>query len=110
MATKTYNAQYAKSAAEQVKELGGLNPVTIKVWKGDKVNWDDGVAPKTTNADDRELVQELLDNAKVTDQSSRSSANSGKFEGKLLVTFGDGSTLEVANQWLYVWELSLIHI
>ncbi|WP_369682627.1 hypothetical protein, partial [Fenollaria timonensis] len=104
VATKTYNAQYAKSAAEQVKELGGLNPVTIKVWKGDKVNWDDGVAPKTTNADDRELVQELLDNAKVTDQSSRSSANSGKFEGKLLVTFGDGSTLEVANQWLYVWE------
>ena len=31
--TATYNAQYAKSAAEQVTELGGLIPVTIKVWK-----------------------------------------------------------------------------
>ena len=102
--TATYNAQYAKSAAEQVTELGGLIPVTIKVWKGDKIDWADGVAPATTNSNDSKLVQGLLDNAKVTDQSSRSSNEAGKFEGKLLVKFEDKSTLEVANQWLYVWE------
>ena len=100
----TYNAQYEKSAAEQVTELGGLKPVTIKVWKGDTVHWENGVAPKTTNTDDAALVQQLLDNAEVTDLSSRSSDAAGKFEGRLQVKFGDGSTLEVANQWLYVWE------
>ena len=104
VAEKTYNAQYAKSAAEQVTELGVLKPVTIKVWKGDKIDWADGVAPATTNSDDSKLVQGLLDNAKVTDQSSRSSANSGKFEGKLKISFDDGSSLEVDKQMLIVSE------
>ena len=100
----TYNAQYTKSAAEQVKDLGGLDPVTIKVWKGDDIDWAKGVAPKTTDKNDADLVQQLLDNAEVTDLSSRNSNEAGKFAGKLLVTFGDGSTLKVDNQWLYVWE------
>ncbi|WP_026088829.1 Rib/alpha-like domain-containing protein, partial [Peptoniphilus senegalensis] len=102
--TATYNAQYKKSKAEQVQELGGLNPQTIKVWKDDRIDWEKGVAPKTTNTADAAVIQSLLDNAEVTDLSKRSSAAQGKFEGKLLVTFGDGSTLEVENQWLYVWE------
>ena len=93
-----------KIVADTVTENGGLDPVTIKVWKNDDIDWDKGVAPKTTNTDARELVKQLLDNAEVTDLSSRNSANSGKFEGKLQVKFGDGSTLEVENQWLYVWE------
>ena len=104
VAIATYNAQYKKSAAEQVEELGGLNPVTIKVWKEDPVTWKDGVAPKTTNTDDAAVVESLLAKAKVTDQSRRSSKDAGKFEGKLLVTFEDKSTLEVDKQWLYVWE------
>ncbi len=104
VAIATYNAQYKKSAAEQVEELGGLKPVTIKVWKEDPVTWKDGVAPKTTNTDDAAVVESLLAKAKVTDQSSRSSKDAGKFEGKLLVTFEDKSTLEVDKQWLYVWE------
>ena len=104
VAEATYNAQYKKSAAEQVEELGGLDPVTIKVWKGDLIKWSKGVTPKTTDNNDAAVVQSLLDNATVTDQSSRSSKDAGKFEGKLLVTFEDKSTLEVDKQWLYVWE------
>ncbi len=102
--TATYNAQYTKSAAEQVKELGGLSPVTIKVWKDDKVDWDNGVAPKTTDTNDAAVVNSLLANATVTDQLNRTSSKAEKQEGTLLVTFGDGSTLTVNHQWLYVWE------
>ena len=104
VAEATYNAQYEKSAAEQVTELGGLNPQTIKVWKGDDIDWAKGVAPKTTDKNDAVVIQSLLDNAEVTDLSKRSSAAQGKFEGKLQVKFGDDSTLEVDKQWLYVWE------
>ena len=102
----TYNAQYTKSVAEQVTELGGLKPETIKVWKGDAVDWRKGVAPNTTNSADIALVDQLLDAATITDTTTpeRNSSKAGKFEGKLLVTFGDGSTLTVEHQWLYVSE------
>ena len=106
VAEKTYYAQYVKSAAEQVTELGGLKPVTIKVWKGDIFNWSDGVAPKTTDANELKVVKQLLDEATVTDktQPERTSAKVGKEKGTLLVTFRDSSTLEVQDQWLYVSE------
>ena len=106
VATATYNAQYKKSAAEQVEELGGLDPVTIKVWKGDPIEWSKGVTPKTTDDNDAAVVQSLLGKAKVTDITvpTRNSSKAGKFQGKLKLSFDDGSSLEVDNQWLYVWE------
>lgn len=106
VATATYNAQYTKSTAEQVTELGGLKPETIKVWKDDNIDWSKGVAPNTANSADVALIKQLLYNAKVTDITVpiRDSSNAGKFEGKLLVTFGDDSTLEVEKQLLIVSE------
>ena len=100
------NVAKNKTTADQVKELGGLNPQTIKVWKGDDIDWSKGVAPKTTSADDAAVVESLLANATVTENTTpaRTSAEAVKKEGTLLVTFGDGSTLEVEKQWLYVWE------
>lgn len=102
VATATYNAQYKKSAAEQVEELGGLKPETIKVWKDDPVDWKDGVTAADIN--NSTAVRALIEQATVTDLSKRSSEKAGKFEGKLLVTFEDKSTLEVDKQLLIVSE------
>ena len=102
VAIATYNAQYKKSAAEQVEELGGLKPETIKVWKDDPVDWKNGVTAADIN--NSTAVRALIEQATVTDLSKRSSEKAGKFEGNLLVTFGDGSTLTVEHQWLYVSE------
>lgn len=101
--TATYNAQYTKSKAEQVQELGGLNPKTIKVWKDDPIDWKSGVEPADKNSD---AVWALIGEATVTDITvpARDSSNAGKFPGKLKITFDDGSSLEVDKQMLIVSE------
>ena len=101
--TATYNAQYKKSKAEQVQELGGLNPKTIKVWKDDPIDWKSGVEPADKNSD---AVWALIGEATVTDitEPARDSSNSGKFPGKLKITFDDGSSLKVDKQMLIVSE------
>ena len=90
------------TTADKVKELGGLNPQTIKVWKGDKFDWKDGVTPK--NIKNENEVWALIEEAEVTDITvpERNSNNAGKFEGKLKFTFKDGSSIVVPNQMLIV--------
>ena len=98
------NVAKKATTADKVKELGGLNPQTIKVWKGDNFAWADGVVPANdTNSD---AVNALLANAKVTDKQNpaRDSSEAGKHEGTLLVTFADGSSMEVPKQMLIVSE------
>ena len=53
------------TTADQVKELGGIKPQTIKVWKGDEFKWADGVVAADGN--NSEAVNALLENAKITD-------------------------------------------
>ena len=103
VAEATYNAQYTKSKAEQVQELGGLNPKTIKVWKDDPIDWKNGVEPADKNSD---AAWTLIEEATVTDITvpARDSSNSGKFPGKLKLSFDDGSSLEVDKQMLIVSE------
>ncbi|MEQ3347291.1 hypothetical protein, partial [Peptoniphilus senegalensis] len=104
VAIATYNAQYKKSAAEQVEELGGLNPKTIKVWKADTIDWKKGVEAAVEN--NSAAVVELLKAATVTDITvpERNSNEAGKFVGKLKISFDDGSSLEVDKQMLIVSE------
>lgn len=92
------------SKADQLKELGGLNPKTIKVWKGDTIDWKDGVEPADDN--NSAAVKELLKDATVTDITTptRDSSKAGKFPGKLQVKFDDGSSYEVDKQMLIVSE------
>ena len=65
--------------------------------------WNDGVVlADNVDAAKKAEFEALLAEATVTDKSSRTTAKDGTFEGKLLVTFKDGSTLEVPNQKLIV--------
>ena len=96
------NVAEKKSTADQVKELGGLSPQTIKVWVRDQIDWSKGV--KATTEANKDKVAALLKGAKITDteKPERNSQTSGKKSGKLLVKFADGSTLEVEKQMLIV--------
>ncbi|WP_210394469.1 hypothetical protein, partial [Peptoniphilus sp. HMSC062D09] len=98
-------AQYTQKAiAEQVTELGGLSPETIKVWVNDPIDWSKGV--KATTEANKDKVAALLKDATVTDKTdpARTSDAAGKYEGTLLVTFKDKSTIEVPKQMLIVSE------
>ena len=97
----TLTAKVADKTAVKFKDK--LDPQDIKVWKGDTIDWKNGVKLKEVN----EELQKILDKTetKVTDQSNRKSdaenlPNGQK--GDLLVTFEDGSTIEVKDQTLYV--------
>lgn len=104
----TYNAQYTKSAAEQVQELGGLKGKDLAAFVGDKLDanfWKKGAEAATTDADKKAKVDTLLAAATVTDKSNRSTASEvlNPEDGKLEVKFADESTLEV-TQKLYVYK------
>lgn len=96
----TLNVEETK--ADKVEALGGLDPVDIKKWVGDKVEWKDGVKAKDSKNEAK--VNELLNEAKtsISDEDSRGTTKEGDFTGKIKVTFDDGSFIEVENQNLYV--------
>lgn len=79
----------------------GIKPVDISAFKDDKIGekfWNKGVALNQDN----ESLQKILDEATVTDESGRNTANEGTFLGTLKVTFSDGSELTVTEQKLIV--------
>ena len=92
------------SKAEQINELGGLDPEVMKKWVGDEVNWKDGVKSKDDTKKDE--VNKLLKGATFTDETEtkRSTEKSGEFLGKIKVKFDDGSELTVENQKLMVCD------
>ena len=91
-----------ETKAEKVEALGGLDPVELKKWVGDTVDWKEGVKAK----DDAKKgdVDKLLVGAKFEDvtEKKRSTSKEGDFEGKIKITFDDKSELVVEKQMLYV--------
>ncbi|UEA31207.1 Rib/alpha-like domain-containing protein [Granulicatella elegans] len=107
--TLTVEETKEETKAEKVKKLGGLDPVDIKKWVGDKVDWKDGVKAKDDASDDNKAkIKEFLDEAgtKFIDEATpgRNTDIQGDYKGKIKVTFDDGSSLEV-EQTLYVSDL-----
>ena len=100
----------AKTAAEKITaaNLKAVDTIALQGQDLPEKFWNGGVALKNANAE----LQKLLDEATVTDlgkdgtkaapKDERTTATAGTFEGTLLVTFKDGSKLEVPNQKLIV--------
>ena len=100
---KTLTVEETK--AEKVEALGGLDPVVMKKWVEDTVDWKDGVKAKDSATDENKAkIKEFLGEAKTTfaDENSRGTTVEGDFTGKIKVTFDDGSFIEVDKQILYV--------
>ncbi|MEQ2401813.1 hypothetical protein WMO19_09405, partial [Peptoniphilus sp. CLA-SR-H025] len=76
VAAATYNAQYTKTTAEQVEELGGLKAKDIAVWVGDQITWANGVEAK--DAAKAADIAKLLQGATVEDLSNRNSDTKGE--------------------------------
>ena len=93
-----------ETKADKVEALGGLDPVNLKKWVGDKVDWKKGVKAKDSATDEnKEKIKELLDEATTfADENSRGTTAEGDFTGKIKVTFEDESFIEVKDQKLYV--------
>ena len=93
-----------ETKADKVEALGGLDPVVMKKWVEDTVNWKDGI--KAKNDAKKQDVDTLLAGATFTDETEtkRSTEKSGEFVGKIKVTFDDGSEIVVENQKLMVCD------
>lgn len=91
-----------KTKAKQIEELGGLDPVVMKKWVGDELNWKEGVKAKDSAKETE--VNNLLNGATFTDatDTARKTDKSGTLVGKIKVKFDDDSELVVDNQTLYV--------
>lgn len=103
----TFKATAAEDAATQIGK-NGLKPEDIPVLQGHdmtEADWHKGVAlADNTPTEKKAEFAALLKEATVTDASNpaRTTAEAGDKVGTLLVTFKDGSTLEVPNQKLIV--------
>ncbi len=95
----------AKTAAETITaaNLKAVDTTALQGQDFPEKFWNDGVAlADTVPADKKDAFAALLKDATVTDKSSRTTAEAGDKVGTLLVTFKDGSKLEVPNQKLIV--------
>lgn len=99
--------------AIKVEGIGGLEPVDIKKWVGDKIEegfWKDGVKAKdSATAENKTKIKELLDEAgtKFTDETTpgRKTDAQGDYTGTIKVAFDDGSFIKVEKQMLYVSDI-----
>lgn len=107
--TLTVEETKKETKADKVRALGGLDPVVMKKWVKDKLDWKEGVKAKDDAKKDE--VNNLLAGATFEDfQADASKAkrntdtadNITGFVGKIKVKFDDDSELVVENQILYV--------
>ena len=92
-----------KTAAEKItaENLKAVDTTALQGQDLDEKFWHKGVALADA-VKDNEDFKALLKDSKVTDVSNRTSAKAEDQIGTLLVTFKDGSTIEVPNQKLIV--------
>ncbi|RLK63854.1 LPXTG cell wall anchor domain-containing protein [Atopobacter sp. AH10] len=97
----------AQTTAERLQEKSALVAKTIAVFKNDAITWKDGLSlNEGLTQDEKAAVEQALKDATVTDVTNpaRTSNGKGEFKGTLKVTFKDGSSLSIDNQFLLVYE------
>ena len=97
----TYNAQYTKDIAEQIKEAGGIDPQDIVVWKDTPVadiTWKDGTKLAAGVTD--ETLKTAYANATFTEATvpARQTNVAKTLPGKIKVEFADGSSIIVGEE------------
>ncbi|ACV28767.1 Listeria-Bacteroides repeat domain (List_Bact_rpt) [Anaerococcus prevotii] len=100
--SKESELKVTKTKADQVTELGGLDPVEIRKWVGEDIDWSKGI--KVKKDENKDSINKLLEGATITDATDkkRNTEKEGDFVGKVSLKFDDGSELIVDNQYLYV--------
>ena len=95
------NNKPAASIADRIKS-DKLHPVDISVWENDEINWKNGV--KLDDSVSEPELRRAFDEANFEGVGRDSSlqAPNGK-DGKIVVTFGDTSSITVMAQKLYVF-------
>ena len=98
---KTYNAQYTKDIAEQIKEAGGIDPQDIVVWKDTPVKditWKDGT--KLAAGVTEQALKDAYANATFTEATvpARQTNEVKTLPGKIKVEFADGSSIIVGKE------------
>ena len=97
----TYNAQYTKDIAEQIKEAGGIDPQDIVVWKDTPVaniTWKDGTKLAAGVTD--QTLKDAYANATFTEATvpARQTNEAKTLPGKIKVEFADGSSIIVGEE------------
>ena len=113
----TYTIEGKEAVSSILK--GKLTPQDIKVWKGDTIDWEKGVAKDETGLTAGQIkqikdefstyengVKKTIGKAKFEDATTpvrnSEAVSANPFVGNIKVTFSDGSELLVQNQNLYV--------
>ena len=113
----TYTIEGKEAVSSFLK--GKLTPQDIKVWKGDTIDWEKGVAKDETGLTAGQIkqikdefstyengVKKTIGKAKFEDATTpvrnSEAVSANPFVGNIKVTFSDGSELLVQNQNLYV--------
>lgn len=58
-----------KTKADQVTELGGLDPVEIRKWVGEDIDWSKGI--KVKKDENKDSINKLLEGATITDATDK---------------------------------------
>ena len=111
----TMEVNFKQTLADQLKDK--FQPETIKVWKGDTIDWEKGVKKDVTGLTEEQKAEFSIYNDKGVQtkkgkatfgdattparDSSKQNLPDGK-NGNIKITFSDGSSLVIKNQMLYV--------
>ena len=93
---------FSNAIVNEIKDKIEAKDITVN--KNADVNWKDGVKIKDGVLDPKDGYKKYINNATVTDESSRNTETAGEKLGKIKLKFSDDTELTLDNQKLIVKE------